>query len=209
MERWIRRVWIQSTSDRRRMGVLAGGVLLGLLLWARIIIVSNMPRTAVANEEVGPGTSGNPPPAGAASSATGHGEAMVKAARAAQVVELVTSPPHDPFVISPQYFPKPTKTAELVAEAGKSSAGPAEDAEQIEARRIARLQGWLAPLRLEASMGERFAVINGKSYRRGEEIAGQWSQDVRFVLAEVRQRSVILECEGRRFELKMASPGRE
>jgi hypothetical protein len=204
MSLWMRRLWIQVTSDRRRMAALAGCVLLGLLLWARIIIVSNMPRTAVANEPPAGTTSGN-----AAGSGSGSSEASTKLPRADQAVVLDSSPAHDPFVISPQYFPRPTQTAVPVTEGDKSGAQPAEDSEQIEARHVAQLQAMLAPMRLEASMGETFAVISGRSYRRGDMIVGPWSEDVRFVLAEVKQRSVILEFEGRRFELKMASPGRE
>ena len=204
----LRRLWFQLTSDAKRLSALCLCLGVGLLLWARIIIVSNMPRTAIANDSVAQVAVDNAAAGGGGAAAkTGGG----RTSRSPVVIDLATSFGRDPFVISPAYFPKPTPVAALGVEAGKSSEEPAEDAQQIEARRTAHRQALLSQMKLEAAMGATMAVISGKPYRRGDEIvgvAGATGQE-RFVLAEVRQRSVILECDGQRFELKMVSPGRE
>src|SRR5204862_396771 len=115
--------------------------------------------------------------------------------------QLATSPDHDPFVISPGYFPKPTPPSTVTQDGGKSNGEQAEDASQIEVRRIAHLQALAGQLRLEAAMGGTMAVIDGKTYHRGDWIPGTGNEHVLFMLAEVRQRSIILECEEHRFEL--------
>ena len=48
MHRKIRKIWQQLTSDRRRFGLFCGLLFVGLLLWARIIVIARPPRTAVA-----------------------------------------------------------------------------------------------------------------------------------------------------------------
>lgn len=207
MSLWMRRLWFQVTADRRRVGVLAGCVLVGLLLWARIIIVSNMPRTAVANDgspNQGLGSTGTPSPAGDV-------DVSQKTPRISQSVALSTQPGHDPFVISTQYFPKATPVVQLHPDGGKSGGEQAEDSEQIEARRIAHLQDLVGQLRLDAAMAGTMAVISGKAYRPGDEIpvATAPGEHITLTLADVQQRAVILECEGHRFELKMSSPRME
>jgi hypothetical protein len=202
----VRRLWIQMTSDPRRFGALCGCMLLGLLLWARIIIVSNMPRTAVANEAQNPGASGNDPGSTAAVSGS------AKSPRSTITIDLATAPDHDPFVISQTYFPKPTGSATSsshLSDPGKSPQEPVEDAQQIEARRTAYLGAAVSKLKLDAAMQGTMAVISGKSFRLGESVKGPGNEQVGFTLVEVGQRSIVLECEGRRFELKMATPGRD
>jgi hypothetical protein len=197
----LRRLWIQMTSDRKRFGVLCVTIMLGLLLWARIIVVSRMPRMAIANESA----TTQPDP----KAAPGSGGAR---ARGATVIDLAAAPARDPFVISPTYFPKPTGGPQLTQEAQKSGDEPAEDPHQAEQLRTAALKAAAEQLRLEAAMGVSMAVISGKAYRRGDWIVANPAtrgEPIRFQLAEVRQRSVILETEGRRFELKISTPGRE
>ena len=60
----LRRIWIQLTTDRKRFGILCAMVALGLLLWGRLIVVSNLPRTAVAEPQGGaPAKGGTASPA--------------------------------------------------------------------------------------------------------------------------------------------------
>jgi hypothetical protein len=195
----LRRLWIQMTADRKKFGALCVAFAIGLLLWARLIVVSQPPRTAMAND---PGKVVAKPPVGPGDPVVGPG-----ANRAVRPIELVTTPSHDPFVISPRYFPKPTQITETSKEPSKLRPQPAEEPDQIEARQLAKLQANAERFRLEAAMGGMMAVISGKTYRVGDLIPGTQDELVVFTLVEIRQRSVILEAEGYRFELQMALPG--
>jgi hypothetical protein len=210
MQASLRRFWIQLTADRRRFGVLCAVFGVGLLLWARLIIVSNMPRTAVAEPvdagmaiSKGPGAankSADKSPAGTASKGG-------KGARQAQDVTLHHRADRDPFVISRVHFPRATSLPELKPQAGKLPTERAEDASEKEARYVARLLELLNGLQLEAAMGETMAVISGRSYRVGEPLEPVGNERVQFTLEAVRQRSVVLEYQGRRFEVQMSAPG--
>jgi hypothetical protein len=217
----LRRLWIQVSSDRKRFSLLCAVVLVGLLLWTRIIVVSNLPRTAVADDPAAgaPGGADKAAPGSARKSSrdksvsTGRGGAK----RPIIKVELATAPARDPFVISTAHFPKSTALVEMEQQAPKSGAATAEDAQQVQARRLTHLRGLVERLKLEAAMptgtGIAMAVISGKSYRQDEWISpapgaasGDGSELVKFQLVEVRHRSVILQWEDHRFELKMATP---
>lgn len=203
----LRRLWIQLTADPKKFGALCAAFALGLLLWARLIVVSQPPRTALANEPV---TSPGVKSSSRTTAALGTDkEPLTHAsdARATVRIELASTPERDPFVISRQYFPKPTQIADTSKEASKLLAQPAEEPEQIEARQLARIRANAERFRLEAAMGGMMVVISGKTYRVGDLIPGTQDEHVVFELVEIRQRSVILECEGHRFELQMASPG--
>jgi hypothetical protein len=78
-------------------------------------------------------------------------------------------------------------------EAGKSAVSTAEDAEQLKARRTTQLRALVERFKLEAAMAKgEMAVISGKTYRQGDVVDGDGSESVKFTLAEVRHRSVIL-----------------
>ncbi len=210
MQTAIRRLWIQLTADRRRFGVLCLTLAVGLLLWARLVIVSNVSRTAMAgdkNTEAGVGVK-SPTQAGTGSGKADKSKAVAKGA-GGEVVELRlwSRSERDPFVISPDWFPRPQSRADVKQEAGKLPTEPAEDSTQKEARMVARLREALGSVRLEAAMENSMAVINGKRYRAGDRLPALGNERFEFVLAEVRQRSVVLECEGRRFEVAMSIPG--
>ena len=122
-------------------------------------------------------------------------------------IDVPTGLTRDPFVISPHYFPKPTALVEMDQEAGKSRPPSVEDAEQVFARRTTQLRALVERMKLDAAMAKgEMAVISGMTYRQGDFVATEGSEQIKFLLAEVRHRSVILECEDRRFELKMATP---
>ena len=192
----LRRLWIQLTADRKRFGALSVLLVLGLLLWARIIVISNMPRTAVAD----------PDRPGSSATATTNRGGSDSAARRRLTVVLARSPDRDPFVISPEVFPKPTHVAELAGEGGKLKPPPA-DPQQAEARLVAQLRALAGRFTLEAVMRDpALAVISGETYRLGESVPAIDNAEIRFKLVAVMERSVILECEGRRIGLDMASP---
>ncbi|MEE9130124.1 MAG: hypothetical protein V3T84_08905 [Phycisphaerales bacterium] len=197
----LRRLWIQLTADRRRFGALCATALLGLLLWARIIVTSNLPRTAVADESAAArddrNSDGARPPA-----------VSDNRRRAPVNVQLAEFPIRDPFLISDQYFPKPTSLDVLPQDQAKLQERPAEISRDPEALVATQLRGLVGRFTLEAVMqGRPMAIINGRTHQLGDWIPAVGNAAVRFRLVDVRYRSVVLECEGHRFELKMEPPG--
>ncbi|MHC4382167.1 MAG: hypothetical protein ACYS0J_04855 [Planctomycetota bacterium] len=196
----LRRLWIQITSDRKRFGILCAMLALGLLLWGRIIVTSNLPRTAMANgddpnlllpPDPGPGSSDKPlgPP--------------VK-------VTLARQPRRDPFLISDEHFPKPTPVEVLPQDGSKSGGNATENTNRTDERLTRELRALVDRFKLTAVMqGRPMAVINGKSYRLYSWIQAVGNDEYRFQLVEVGDRSVVLEYEGRRFRLRMVFPGNE
>ena len=190
-----------QTADRKRFGLLCATVALGLLLWARIIVISNPPRTAVAGRGMG-GESVLPDPD--ASSASDNRQ------RPRVRIELASLPMRDPLAISAEHFPKPTPVDELTQDQAKSDPDEAENLEQAEARLTEQLRAMVDRFDLEAVMqGRPMAVINGKTYKLHGWVAAVDNDQILFELVEVGHRSVVLECEGRRFVLKMKLPGSE
>ncbi len=194
----LRRYWVQLTADRRKFSALCVMLGIGLLLWARLIVISNMPRTAVAEPHT-----------------TDSKQARMSNAKAMSdkiqgptiVVSLDTDPRRDPFIVCDDQFPRPTSLGRLPGEAAKLQAEQTEDPEQVEARFRARIQAIIDQLALEAAMSSAsLAVIDGLTYRIGESVKTQ-DGERRLKLVEVKKRSVILEYERRRFELKMNVPG--
>ena len=50
----IRRGWAWLTASRSRFSLVLAVTIVGLLLWSRLIMLSDMPRTAVAGDEETP-----------------------------------------------------------------------------------------------------------------------------------------------------------
>ena len=196
----LRRLWIQLTADRRRFGMFCAMILVGLLLWSRIIVTSNVPRTAVAEDEVAISDAHSP-----------TGENMINATdnrrRTPVNVELAESPIRDPFLINDEYFPKPTSPDVLPQDQAKLLQRPAEVSGEPEALVATQLRALVSRFTLEAVMkGRPMAIISGRTYQLGDWIPAVDNEAVRFRLDEVRERSVVLECKDHRFELKMESP---
>ncbi len=197
----LRRLWIQLTADRRRFGALCATVLLGLLLWARIIVTSNLPRTAVADESAAASDDRSSDPERSPGVSDNRRRAPVN-------VQLAEFPIRDPFLISDQYFPKPTLLDVLPQDQAKLLERPAEISRDPEALVATQLRGLVGRFTLEAVMqGRPMAIINGRTRQLGDLIPAVDNAAVRFRLVDVRHRSVVLECEGHRFELKMEPPG--
>ncbi|MCZ6543311.1 MAG: hypothetical protein O6768_06565 [Planctomycetota bacterium] len=197
----LRRLWIQITSDRKQFGILCAMLAVGLLLWARIIVTSNLPRTAVADDPKSPARRGLQPRGGVWGTSDKHQRPPVR-------VELSRLPRRDPFLISAQHFPKPTPVDMLTQDQAKLQRDTTENPEQAEARLIDQLRALIERFELEAVMqGRPMAVINGRTYRLLDWIPAIDNSEIRFQLVEVGHRSVVLEFEGRPFELEMKHPG--
>ena len=197
----LRRLWVQITSDRKRFGVLCAMLALGLLLWGRIIVTSNLPRTALADgDDPNSGLVPHGPTGGASDRPLGppvH-------------VKLARQPRRDPFLISAEHFPKPTPVELLPQDGSKSGGNATENTNRMDERLTRELTALVDRFTLEAVMqGRPMAVINGKTYRLYSWIPAVGNDEYRFQLVEVGHRSVVLEYEGRRFRLRMDFPGSE
>jgi len=193
----LQRLWIRMTADKKRFGVLMGVVAVGLLMWARIIVVSNPPRRAVADE---------PDPVLVVAPDTGVSASHLLSdnAGADDVVIVMSSElSRDPFRINPKHFPKPTVAQEPSREVVELAPDPADDVTE-EARLTALLRGVAEKLTLEAVMKGGPAVIEGRTVMLGEQFAARSDKRVAFTLVEIGERSVVVEADGRRFELRMA-----
>ncbi len=196
----LQRFWVQLTSDRKRFGLLCAALAAGLLLWARLIIVSKVPRTAVA-EPLSPVTSEQESP-------RAEGEAdSDNAVRPPLVLRVSADNARDPFLINREFFPKTTSIEPAAEEAGKSSAEPVENPEQVRSRDRALLLAHVERLKLEAVMtGHAMAVISGRLYRLNDMVPALNNPAIQFKLADVRTRSVVLAHDEFVFEVKMDSP---
>lgn len=195
----IQRLWIRLTANQRQFWMLCATIAIGMLLWARLIVVSSMPRTAIADDPAGD-AAGMATPVG-----NGGSENSSAPARA---VQLDAAPGRDPFAVNDAFFPKPTQLDELVAEVEKSDAEAAEDSMDSSVELDRRLRDLVDGLALGVLMPDRAKVmIDGKIYSVGDELPAVGAERIRFRIIEIRHRAAVLEWESRTYELKMEHPG--
>lgn len=191
----LRTIWIRLTSDKRRFGALCTLIGVGLLLWARLIIVSDLPKMAVAEP-------------GVAEADPGARKAPRREARIVRVA-LDGEPGRDPFEIDPTHFPRPIDPTIEADDPSKSRGEADEDPVGVEAATTSRLRALVDRLVLEAVMPTAsLALVDGRRVEEGGTVYAEapGGQRIPFVVAEVRDRSIVLDHEGRRFELKMSGP---
>lgn len=182
--------WFTSSRKRLSLGIAVG--MLGLLLWSRLIVVSNMPRTAVADDEGGQSVSKKVWP----SDNSFGSELQVKPAG-----EPSSLPPADWSKI----IPKTSLDELLLREEGKLRPQGTDKSEQEAIRNHNELiRDAIQHVRLESIRLEQSAAeINGRSYKTGDRIAMKNFESLHIMLIEVRSHSVILKCQDRRFELRI------
>ena len=170
---------------------------LGLLLWTRIKIITSIPRTAIAEEEVEK-----------LSLAPEIDLPAVPGRKKPVLVALDGVVVRDPFRISPASFPLEQEleaTSEVPRKSGASMAETENHSEAWLTEKVAELAG---QFRLQALIrGLPMAVINGRTYREGQLLDPVDSEQIRFRLIKVGDDSVILEHESIRHELRMSLPG--
>ena len=169
--------------------VVAWAKPMGLLLWARIRILTSLPKTAIADDP----TSANaaPEPESPLDFDPGLGTTN----------EIRT----DPFRIDPHTFPKLNPVAPVAAPVAPQP--KVEPSTADEARRDAsRAAGRQADrFRLQsAGKGLSMAVIDGRTYRVGDVLES--TDGLLFTLVEVRDSAAFVEWEGERFELRLRTP---
>jgi len=128
MNKKIRLTWQRLIADRRRFGLFCTLLFVGLLLWARIIVIARPPRTAVAE------------PAIEASTAT-----LSTVKTIAVPVTLQTSPTKNPFSMNRVAFPA-------------FSDVPDNKRKQYAETNVKAEQEIVAGLTLEATMGEMAVI---------------------------------------------------
>ncbi len=159
---------------------------MGLLLWARLRVLTNLPRTAIADD-----------PASNAAAAEVVPE---------RVLELPDHSESDPFRLRGCRLSIPQRP---VAQAELSRLPPKFNPSLVDAS-LSQEAVDLAALCAErfrvqtAGSGLSCAVINGRTYKLGDELA---LESLRFLLVEIREAGVILACGDRRFEIKIRSSG--
>jgi|TARA_B100000959_G_scaffold262505_1_gene301005 hypothetical protein len=88
MNKKMRLMWQRITADRRRFGLFCTLLFVGLLLWARIIVIARPPRTAVADSEIAASV-----------------EVLATSDKILVPVLLETKPRKNPFTIHRNTFP--------------------------------------------------------------------------------------------------------
>lgn len=203
----LRRLWIQITADRRRFGLLCAVVGVGLLLWARLIVITNTPRTVVAGDKSHQ-LAQNDQPTDPSQPAQAETPPTTDAPKTPVRIVLATSPQRDPFVISDEHFPRPTSADTDAQDPAKFTSEPAEDSQHAQ---LARIQSMVEQLKLEAILspgsGEPLVVINAKTYQLNDEIplpgqAGSQSP-TKLRLVHVAERSVTLAFGDHLFQRRL------
>lgn len=194
----LQRLWIRMTADRRKFGAMCALAVVGLLLWARLLLLSDVPRTGLAN----------PADQGSAALPAGGGGGESKPARAsietAPVVYLdsLAGPVRNIFAAPKELLSQPVQPDEVRAVAPKSQSDTPEDALDEQRRQVESIEAQAGRLRLSSVIvgASPAAVLNGRVVREGDQIEG-------FVLERVLKRSVILVKDQVRVEVKMDTPG--
>jgi hypothetical protein len=185
----------------RRRTVLAGLVLavpiaalaqpLGLLLWARIRLLTSIPRTAMATESEEAVASVPAPPA------------FPDLPNA----DLPVPGLRDPLAISPRHFPRANRPQVLTETSPKSRLGTVDDEKRAAAVLRERLAGVVGRLRVQGLVpGRGVALIDGRVRRIGESFpATVDGTTVRLVAVE--QSMVVVECGGLEFDIRLDGGG--
>ena len=197
-----RRVAVGAGRLARREVALAAVVLaiplvalaqpLGLLLWARMRILTSIPRTAMATEEV---------------------ERVANAPADLQVFPdlppVVPEPAvlRDPLEVSPDHFPRSTNSTSDRGIEPKSAPGTVEESGEAEESVRMRLVPVVSRLEVQGLMpGRGLAVIDGRVRRVGEEFDGNVA-GASFLLVEVRKSVAVVRLEGLDFDIRLNGGG--
>lgn len=191
MEQRLKVLILEFTHDKKKFAVMCTAVALGVLLWARLIILQNVPKTGFADpDQTAIGTSPDAAP----------DESEKSRLAELPIVYLDTKQAltRDFFERLPLVTAQPEEITQLPQDTAKSGNDGAEKPNSAERDLLADIQKAASLLRLESVMdGKRpMAVINGNVLTIGDEIDG-------FVLEQVASRSATLRQGTFRVELKI------
>ncbi len=187
------------TSDRRKFSAMCVLAVVGLLLWARLLLLNDVPRTGLAepNETTLDTTTGT-------SETNATGKANRPSIESASVVYLDASTElaRNFFKVPEAMFPQTEQATPVDDTTPKSQTDTPEDPVEAERLRVGGIEAEAASLRLGSLIlgAAPAAVINDRVVREGGQVDG-------FVLERVLKRSVILIKDQVRVELKMDTPG--
>ncbi|MCH2160723.1 MAG: hypothetical protein MK085_02500 [Phycisphaerales bacterium] len=164
--------------------MLAWAQPLGLLLWARLRLLTDIPRTAMATDEEATRIAVDPP---------------------AQfpdlaVIGLDNGAERNPLQISPRHFPGNTPRHEMpTREIGNDGRETTQKAKLGSVARKFRLQALISR--------NSIAIIDDRTYRVGEFLDVNRTEGISFVLRSVGRNSVIVEADGHEFEVRLVGGG--
>lgn len=193
-----------------KLAAMGGLLVVGMLLWARLLFLKPQPRTAVADNPALALASDNPSP---------NKPATPTARRQVVRVALPGSLERDPFLLDPNAFEKvqkpeaPATPAPVVAappSAPEETAGVEVQPTELSAAEKSRLKRADEERRIEAvrraasgmvlqstvTGADERALINGQRVRPGQSVKG-------FTLKQVQAREVTLVMDGIEVRLSM------
>lgn len=189
MKKKLNRAWRQVTADKKKFGILVTMVMVGLLLWGRLILLEDVPKIATADDPNTPAQAGETPadPANLSNEA-----APVLPPLPSVTVALSEDLTLNLFAFRHNRY-KPLPAEESEGNGSQLAGSTAEERKQelVELARSLRLQSVV--------QGESPAiVINGEVLRVGDSIEG-------FEIVSINKSSAKLTRDGLTFLLKMFS----
>ena len=164
---------------------------LGLLLWARMRILTSIPRTAMATEEL---------------------QASTVPVDVEVFPDLPSTSPEpvslrDPFAISRRHFPISSNSTLQTPVGPKSGLQVVDDTQETTESIRQRLRPVVERLEVQGLMpGRGFALINGQVRRVGEEFPGN-VVGTTFHLVGVRKSAAVVRIEGLEFGIRLDGGG--
>lgn len=191
MNKFVYTAWVNITSDKKKFIFMCCLILMGLLLWARLLILGDVPRAGYAQPGVNDVTAAN---------AAEHEDETLQNVQTVYI-NLTDSLARDIFSLSSEYkdrMEQSTQTNKLEAKSVIDKPDPFKD-------QIARQEQIMAEadkLQLESIMfgKSKLAVINGEVVEIGGQIQG-------FILTNILDNSVIISKENLNLTLYMDIPG--
>ncbi|MDG2021302.1 MAG: hypothetical protein P8J59_05080 [Phycisphaerales bacterium] len=163
---------------------------LGLLLWARLRLLTTIPRTAMATED--------------------------PSRLAAVEVPLFPDLPEsglddlierDPLRISPRHFPRSTPSSSEPEVVPKSDSQSVEEEDREKQLVQERLASIVSEIRVQGLIpGQGVALIDGRACKVGDEVPTK-VDGVTFRLLRVRMGSVVIDAGGHEFTLRLIAGG--
>ncbi|MFG0331361.1 MAG: hypothetical protein ACF8PN_15850 [Phycisphaerales bacterium] len=179
------------TADKKKFGVMCGLLGVGLLLWARLLILEDVPRTSFAD----PAATGNATAGAAATGAVSLDELPVVEVEASRTLA------RDLFAPQTEFLAQIGETESTTQPSVNSETDPSEDPSEVERRRVAAITEAAESLRLESLIrgSAPIAIVNGEVLRLGGRIDG-------FTLISVHDQHIVLEKDGVRVDVEMETP---